>query len=107
MRKKISLVLGASTSLIAGAFARADRRNALTADQFAAQHARDAEAAKRQGKSSLAAAVRDLVTVSQRTVVLNHIHPRWLRAEVERRLDLGEPVDQERIEQLRALGAGR
>lgn len=50
------------------------------------------------------AAYDDLVDLGQRTIVLGHIHPRWLRAEVERRLDAGENMNAERVEQLRALG---
>jgi hypothetical protein len=60
---------------------------------------------KPPSRAQIAKAVhRDLVEASQRQIVLGHIHPRWLRTDVEAALDRGEDVDAAMIERMRALG---
>lgn len=68
---------------------------------------REAERQRAIGKRLVKKAADDLVGSGSSHIVLGHIHPRWLRREVERRMDAGEPITAERVEQLRALGAGR
>lgn len=75
-------------------------------EQIAENQAR-AKAMRGNLKRSARKAAAALTRMGQNTIVLNHIQPRWLRAEIERRLDAGETIDEERVEQLRAIGAGR
>lgn len=70
----------------------------IAKDQAAAQNMRG------QVRRSARAATDVLVKASNASVVLCHIHPRWLREEVARRLDAGEDVDEARIAELRAAG---
>lgn len=107
MGKKAYLVAGGSLAAAAAMLNRRDRDGALSADQFAQRQQLRAQVMRRRGKSTLKAATSDLVLAGRETIVLEHIHPRWLRQEVDRRLAAGETITEERIEQLRALRAGR
>jgi hypothetical protein len=103
MRRVLGLI-GSAAAVLAHQFACEDRRNAVSAFDLGKK-------VKPTGPPMTRAQIAradhgDLVRASQQQIVLGHIHPRWLRAEVERRLDRGEDIDAERIEQLRAMGPG-
>lgn len=72
-------------------------------DKIAADQRR-ATQAKRQVKVSRRAAANALVEVSQEQLVLGYIHPRWLRAEVERLMDAGQDVTREDVDRMRKEG---
>jgi hypothetical protein len=79
----------------------------LEGTQGVEQIARDQKLAKASRgviKASARRAAEALVALSHTQIVLTHLQPRWLRAEVERRLDAGEDVDTDKIAELRALG---
>lgn len=72
-----------------------------------AQIAKDQAAAKQSRamvKGSARRATEALVALSHTQIVLAHLQPRWLRAEVERRLDAGEDVDTGTLVELRKGG---
>jgi hypothetical protein len=54
-----------------------------------------------QAKRKTRKAAADLVDATGRTIVLGHIHPRWLRRQAERMMDAGFRVTSEVIEGLR------
>lgn len=54
--------------------------------------ARAAQAPRAHRKASTRAAYLELTAVAQHTVVLNHIHPRWVRDVVAGRMLLGVDV---------------
>lgn len=58
----------------------------------------------RARKQRARAAAQELVAVSNATLVVAHLHPRWLRQAVEVCMDDGAHVDAAFIERLRALG---
>lgn len=60
--------------------------------------------AKEQRRQIARADHNDLVATSQRQIVLGHIHPRWLRADVEALLDAGQDVVTSDIEEMRKAG---
>lgn len=72
-----------------------------------AQDQRDVLAAKKAMNRSVRRATNALVQIGQKQIVLGHIHPRWLRKEVEQLLDLGVEVDQSVIDVIRAREALR
>lgn len=116
MRRNIALAaLAASSAAAIGtdmhrrAAAFLSSTNELVGTRGVEQIAKD-QAAVGERKRALRQSARDasnvLVEMGNRHLVLGHIHPRWLRQEVERRLDLGEDVDGARLAELRAAGPG-
>lgn len=72
-------------------------------DKIAADQKRAAQA-KRQMKVTRRAAADALVEISREQLVLGYIHPRWLRAEVERLMNAGQDVTREDVERMRKDG---
>jgi len=63
-----------------------------------------AKGSRRDRRDKTKAAAQELVAVSNATVVVAHLHPRWLRQAVEGLMDKGAEIDMAWVEQLRALG---
>lgn len=61
---------------------------------------KDRGAAKRATRK----AVADLVDATGRTIVLSHVHPRWLRGYVEMAMEMGQRVTEADISRWRAEG---
>lgn len=72
-------------------------------DEIAAQQ-REAARQRAMGKQLVRKAADDLVGSGDSHIVLGHIHPRWLRAEVERRIAAGELLTAERVAEIRIAG---
>lgn len=104
---RAALIAGASIAMSLAQSAMRDRREVITPQELERRQAQRSGPSRGQRRVVKAKAVRELVEAGANVLVLGHIHPRWLRAEVERLLDLGEAVTAERVEQLRAIGAGR
>lgn len=117
-RKKIMLAVSAGVALMAtGQLAAATEeaelrrlgqvtKNTGQAMPRGARIAAGAEQRNRgEAKRATRRAVGDLVDATQRTVVLAHIHPRWLREMANRAMDLGERVTQDDIDRWRRLYA--
>lgn len=71
--------------------------------QIAKDQARTAQA-KARLRQSAKRVTAELVELSENTIILGHIHPRWLRAAVDQALSAGEIVDTDWIEQRRRRG---
>ena len=102
------LTAASAVALTFGGHAGGGKTSELVGTRGVEQIAKD-QAAVGERKRALRQSARDasnvLVDLGNRHLVLCHIHPRWLRLEVERRLDLGEDVDSARLAELRAAGA--
>jgi hypothetical protein len=108
-RARIAISAGSALALAAGISAAFARPGELVGAQGLAEVARQNQAAKAQrskGKALARRAVSELVRASQNTIVLEHLHPRWLRNAVTARLDAGEAITQADVDQMRAAGPG-
>lgn len=103
MRRNIALMVGAAAALAISREVAADRAQAITPQEL---ERRTAGPTRGQRKALARGVERELLNTGKQTIVLGHIHPRWLREEIARRFDAGETISDERIEQLRAIGAG-
>jgi hypothetical protein len=102
--KRTAILAGAALARILGHGAREVSPAEMRRMAEAQQQQRE-QAGRRRLRGRIAKADHaDIVRGSQAELVLGHIHPRWLREEVNRRLDAGEDITEERVEQLRALG---
>jgi hypothetical protein len=102
------LIILASASLLAAAAARRDDGLQVIENRGQAMPkgaARAVRPPRAHRRASAAAASRELMGVQQGHIILGHIHPRWLRAEVEAKLDAGEDVDMTWIAERRARGS--
>lgn len=60
--------------------------------------------ARSTGKDHSRKAAEELVRISNQTLVVAHLHPRWLRQMVERAMDLGAEVTLADVDAMRAAG---
>lgn len=62
------------------------------------------QANRRERMAKTRAAAQELVGISNQTVVVAHLHPRWLRRAVEGLMDKGAEIDMAWVERLKADG---
>lgn len=102
--RSAGLLAAASMMHTAGRLAAQDRAQAISVQELERRQ-REAQGPSRGEKRQLAArAAAEIQAVAEHTVVLAHIHPRWLRREVEALLDAGQDVDNQDIARIRAQG---
>lgn len=63
-----------------------------------------AQGSRQDRRASTKAAAQELVSMSNQTLVVAHLHPRWLRQAVNALMDKGAHIDMAWVEQLKALG---
>lgn len=105
-----SIVAGRYAMMASAAIAAAQRKEAeqtFTPTQAMQRIAEDQhrdEMRRWHLRRSKRAAVNDLVRASQASLVLAHIHPRWLRERVAATIDAGHDVTEADIARWRAEG---
>lgn len=68
---------------------------------------RAAMGSRSERRARVKAAAMDLMDVSRRTLVVAHLHPRWLRQRVEEAMGRGVILSEDGIARLRRLGPAR
>lgn len=63
-----------------------------------------AQGSRQDRRASTKAAAQELVGMSNQTLVVAHLHPRWLREAVEALMDKGALIDMAWVESLKAGG---
>lgn len=97
--------LTAATVVAMMAAAAAQPRVIENRGQALPKGARIASQANRRDRHKMKhEAALELMDMSRKTVVVAHLHPRWLRRAVEGLMDKGAEIDMARVERLKADG---